>query len=128
MALTHIASRRKQRGKSQPNNPHFRTRYIATEVVTALELPNSADSTRHVIGNIAFDDDGMLYISVGEDNNGSLSQLLSDPRGKILRFEPTIPLIAPEDNPFFDADGPNYDGIYAYGLRNSFDFVFDPFS
>jgi glucose/arabinose dehydrogenase len=101
---------------------------IATEVVTAIEFPNSADSTRHVIGNIAFDDDGMLYVSVGEDNNGSLSQLLSDPRGKILRFEPTIPLIAPEDNPFFDADGPNYDGIYAYGLRNTFDFTFDPFS
>ena len=35
---------------------------------------------------------------------------------------------APEDNPFFDGDGPNYDGVYAYGFRNPYDITFDPLS
>ena len=50
------------------------------------------------------------------------SQDLSSPLGKIHRFTPGIPLKVPADNPF------GYNSIYARGLRNSFDFDFDPVS
>jgi glucose/arabinose dehydrogenase len=99
---------------------------VATDVATVLTLPNETESDRHNIGNIAFGSDGMLYVAVGDDSMSATAQMLGDPRGKILRFDPTSPLTAPEDNPFYDGEGPNYDPIYAYGLRNSFDFAFDP--
>lgn len=35
---------------------------------------------------------------------------------------------APEDNPFYDRDGPNVDSVFAYGFRNTFAFAFDPFT
>ena len=98
----------------------------ATEVVEAYTSPNSGDDGTHNLNNMAFGDDGMLYVTIGDDAQSFLAQHLGDPRGKIHRFRPTIPLTAPSDNPFFDGDGPNEDSIYAYGLRNSFDFTFDP--
>jgi glucose/arabinose dehydrogenase len=101
---------------------------VATDVTTVLTLPNDTGSDRHNIGNIAFGNDGKLYVSVGDDSLDGIAQFLGDPRGKILRFDPTRPLSAPEDNPFYDGEGPNYDAIYAFGLRNPFDLVFDPLS
>jgi glucose/arabinose dehydrogenase len=98
----------------------------ASDVTVVLTLPNDTESDRHNIGNIVFGNDGKLYVSVGDDNQAGFAQQIGDPRGKILRFDPTNPLNAPGDNPFYDGDGPNYDPIYAFGLRNSFDFVFDP--
>ncbi len=98
----------------------------AVKVETALETPNNAGDGIHNMNNLAFGQDGMLYVTVGEDNDANHTQNMREPRGKILRFMPTIPLTAPGDNPFYDGEGPNYDGIYAFGLRNSFDFVIDP--
>jgi glucose/arabinose dehydrogenase len=99
---------------------------VATDVVEAYTSPNSGDDGTHNLNNMVFGPDGMLYVTIGDDAQGFLAQHLGDPRGKIHRFKPTIPLIAPLDNPFYDGDGPNEDSIYAYGLRNSFDFTFDP--
>ncbi|MGH9202771.1 MAG: PQQ-dependent sugar dehydrogenase, partial [Vicinamibacterales bacterium] len=97
----------------------------ATPVFTS---PNSEGDGTHNGGNLHFGPDGKLYVSIGEDNQSGLAQRLDDLRGKILRFNPTTPLTAPEDNPFYDGDGPNVDAIYVYGLRNPFDFTFDPWS
>jgi len=99
---------------------------VATDVVEAYTSPNSDDDGTHNLNNMVFGSDGMLYVTIGDDAQGFLSEHLGDPRGKIHRFKPTIPLSAPPDNPFYDGDGPNEDSIYAFGLRNSFDFTFDP--
>lgn len=80
--------------------------------------PDSASSTNHNGGRIAFGPDGMLYTVVGEDAVPSYSQDRSNnDRGKVLRMTPTGRV--PRDNPFNGR-------IFAYGIRNSFGFAFDP--
>lgn len=73
----------------------------------------------HNGGCILFGPDGKLYVSLGELNRNAniISQLRSNPRGKILRYndDGTIPA----DNPFGETNP-----IYVYGLRNSFGFDF----
>jgi glucose/arabinose dehydrogenase len=85
--------------------------------------------TIHNGGNLHFGSDGKLYISVGnsDDKNDGVdpAQGLNSPLGKLHRYNPTNPLSAPADNPFYHLPGADQ-SIYAYGLRNSFDFDFDP--
>ena len=100
----------------------------ATDVQVAYTSPNIIETDRHNIGNLTFGPDGYLYVSIGEGTLDYLANNLSDPRGKILRFEPTVPLTPAEDNPFHDGEGPTFDEIYAYGFRNPFDLTFDPIS
>ena len=86
----------------------------------------------HNGGNLHFGPDGKLYISVGNSNEDTTNpaepaQNLASPLGKIHRYNPTMPLSIPADNPFANllhVDKSNY----AYGLRNPFDFTFDPIS
>jgi glucose/arabinose dehydrogenase len=77
----------------------------------------------HHGGSLAFGPDGYLYISVGEHLNSANSQDLKNPRGKILRIARNGTI--PTSNPFYDGAGPNYDEIWAYGLRNPFRMSFD---
>lgn len=77
----------------------------------------------HVAGNIHFGPDGYLWVSLGNYVIPDLSQDVAEPMGSILRLD-RLGDAAPE-NPFegrADAD----QRIYAYGLRNSFDFAFHP--
>ena len=86
-------------------------------------------SSNHVAGNIHFGKDNKLYISIGDMNLSAQAQSLSSFRGKILRINSDGSI--PTDNPFYDDGNPltgNDDRIWAYGLRNSFDFTFSPFN
>ncbi len=77
----------------------------------------------HISGNIHFGPDGKLYIAMGENGNPNNAQDVTVPNGKFHRInsDGTIP----SDNPVFTQTGA-LRSLYAMGLRNSFDFTFDP--
>lgn len=83
-----------------------------------FSAPASA-SPYHNGGRILFGPDGMLYAIVGDGHDAANAQDLSDDdRGKILRMTPNGR--SPTSNPFPRSR------IWAYGIRNSFGFAFDP--
>lgn len=79
-------------------------------------------ATWHVGGNIHFGPDGKLYITLGESGNQYWPQDLRFTQGKIHRINPDGTI--PADNPFVNSPGA-LPSIYAYGMRNTFDFTFD---
>jgi MYXO-CTERM domain-containing protein len=84
-----------------------------------LELPSRAGTDRHYAANLRFTADGeYLFIALGDLRQDELAQNLDRLPGSILRYnaDGTIP----DDNPF-GSDSP----IFAYGLRNPFDFDLD---
>ena len=96
--------------------------------VILADLPKArVNATLHVGGNILFGPDGYLYLSLGDFGPGSVGrepQDLSLLQGKILRVDKADGS-APPDNPF--VDDPDADPrIFAYGLRNPYDFTFHP--
>ena len=89
-------------------------------------------ATNHNGGQLQFDANGLLYISVGDGGSGvsppgEAARDLEDLRGKILRIRPIAsggrPYSIPASNPFVGTAGA--DEIFAYGLRNPFRFSFD---
>ncbi len=102
------------------------TTNLATEVVLWQDDKESSDI--HHGGGLLFGADGKLYISTGDGHDtkpGAThdSQNLTNFKGKVLRInrDGTVPT----DNPFFDGAGPNYDEIWARGLRNPFRISYD---
>ncbi len=98
---------------------------------TILFGPFAHAGPGHKSGDLEFGPDGMLYFSFGDGNTADElpmdpSQILSDPRGSILRFDVDAPFPhVPADNPFVGT--PNAEPlIWAYGLRNPFRFDIDP--
>ena len=91
------------------------------EVMFSASLDNNA--LIHHGGNLHFDEDGLLYYTIGDNEIPAHAQDLTTPQGAMHRFQVTDEGLVPApDNPFEESS------IYAYGLRNSFDFTFDPFS
>jgi aldose sugar dehydrogenase len=88
-----------------------------------LSVPILTESYIHNGGNVHFDSDGLLYLSLGDYDDPTNAQNLETLPGKIHRFQVTDEGLKPApDNPFPD------NSIYAYGFRNPFDFTIDPFS
>jgi glucose/arabinose dehydrogenase len=76
----------------------------------------------HGTRTLHFGPDGKLYVSVGSSCNLCVE---SDPRrAAILRFNPDGSI--PVDNPFASDADPNKRPVWAYGLRNSVDFLWSP--
>ncbi len=89
----------------------------ATRVI--LSAPSSTSSDHHG-GRILFGPDGKLYVVIGDDRVAANAQDLSaNLRGKILRIN--LDGSIPAGNPFGTR-------IWAYGIRNSIGFAFDPFT
>ncbi|MEO8233352.1 MAG: PQQ-dependent sugar dehydrogenase [Ignavibacteriota bacterium] len=111
--------------------------------------PDSADKNSELIlltydqpysnhngGCLAFGTDGYLYISAGDGglggdpqgNGQNITKLL----GKIIRIDvnnpqPPLNYGIPSDNPFVDSTNVNVrKEIYAWGMRNTWRFSFDP--
>jgi len=73
-------------------------------------------------GAIAFDDEGYLYLSVGDRSEQVVAQMGELPQGKILRLNDDGS--TPVDNPFVES--PDFDNrIYALGVRNPQGLAFD---
>lgn len=101
----------------------------ATDPTVIFEQSDPFSAGNHTGGNIHIrpGEPDKLYITIGDRASSGNSQLLSNPWGKILRIntDGSIPM----DNPYYDDGDPssqNDDRIWAWGLRNSFDFCFSP--
>lgn len=86
----------------------------------------------HHIGKILFTEESYLLVGLGDgnartdspDEYGFGSQDLTDLRGSILRIDvSSLPYSIPADNPFVGTD--KKQEIYAYGLRNPWQFTID---
>jgi glucose/arabinose dehydrogenase len=89
-----------------------------------LELDNLSVAANHNGGALHFGPDGKLYIAVGENATRTNSQTLSNLLGKMLRINADGSI--PSDNPFFTQATGNNRAIWALGLRNPFNFAFQP--
>ena len=84
----------------------------------------------HNGGGLAFGNDGMLYIGLGDGGAGGdplgNGQDLGVPLGKMLRIDVDSgnPYTVPTDNPFVSSANA-FREIWAYGLRNPWRFSFD---
>lgn len=94
----------------------------ASDLVIALTAPVLTNSMSHVMNNLHFGPDGLLYVVNGDHQFAANAQDMTLIAGKMHRFVPGVPLSIPGDNPFPGSS------IYALGLRNTFDFTFDPLS
>lgn len=95
----------------------------AQDVRTLARYPITTGELLHNGGNVHFSPDGHLFLSLGDFGKPANAQDLSVPQGKLLRFRLTDDgtLLPAVGNPYGD-DNP----AYAIGLRNPFDFTFDP--
>ena len=101
---------------------------VGVEPAILLDARITTGYPVHNGGNMAFGPDGMLYVTLGENNFPPWSVQFDVPYGKVLRIQPNDGS-APRDNPFYDDGDPatgNDDRIFAYGLRNPFDLTFRP--
>lgn len=90
--------------------------------VVLLNIPLTTNNLWHQGGNIHFGPDGMLYLGIGEYYQANLAQDVNAIPGKINRFQVVgDTLVAAPDNPIPGS------AAFAYGLRNPFDFDFDPY-
>lgn len=76
----------------------------------------------HQGGGIHFGPDGRLYVGLGEQTAGVISQHMDALQGKILRLNPDGSI--PSDNPFVKETNGKYQAIWAKGCRNPFTFAF----
>jgi glucose/arabinose dehydrogenase len=94
----------------------------ASDAKVMLDIPTRGN-LYHQGANIHFGPDGMLYLSIGDYKEASYAQNLDVIPGKIARFQVTDEgLVAASDNPFPGSVA------FAYGLRNPYDFDFDPYA
>jgi glucose/arabinose dehydrogenase len=101
---------------------------IGSDPEVMLSVPIETGSLIHNGGNLRFDDDGLLYVSFGDYDLPANSQDLTTIPGKLHRYEVTEDGLVPAaDNPVLADDGTEAQAsIFAYGLRNPWDFDFDP--
>ena len=95
---------------------------VAGSELILYEDPQNANDEHHG-GAVFFDNAGKLFFTTGDHFQGTPSQQLTSPRGKVHRInsDGTVPT----DNPFYDGSGPNVDSIWALGLRNPFRASYD---
>jgi glucose/arabinose dehydrogenase len=79
----------------------------------------------HFGSRLAFDRQGFLYISLGENNQRATAQELDKLQGKLVRLNPDGSV--PPDNPFVGKPGARTE-IWSYGHRNPQGMALNPWS
>jgi len=116
--LVYVYATRSAGGRLSNQILRYRDRNGSGVNRTVLFTSVAGGSPYHNGGRIAFGPDGMLYAIVGDAHDSSNAQVTAnDDRGKIIRVEPNGNV--PGDNPFGNR-------VWAFGIRNSFGFAFDP--
>jgi len=93
------------------------------KTVIVAGLPTNGGN--HNGGAIGVGPDGKLYWAIGDNGIGrGVNADLASLAAKVGRAN--LDGGVPNDNPFFDGDGPNADYIWARGLRNPFTMTFQP--
>ncbi len=87
-----------------------------------IDFDPTLKSIFHSAGDLHFHSDGTLYVGVGDNANHKNAQLLTNPFGKILRFNRDGSI--PQDNPLYNQTTGLEKAIWAYGFRNPFSFHF----
>ncbi len=104
-----------------------RGRWLGGVQITELEdllVTNAARrSGRHFGSRLAFDNQGYLYMTVGDRGQRKFAQDLSQHAGKVLRLHADGRI--PEDNPFLNNKGALPE-IYSFGHRNPQGLAYDP--
>ncbi len=94
-----------------------------SEVVLLGDIPIPTDL--HDGGGMAFGNDGLLYLGIGDGGIPSAAQDMTSLLGKLVRLDVSnYPNIIPADNPYVGTPGIR-DEIYAAGLRNPFKLAVD---
>jgi glucose/arabinose dehydrogenase len=83
-----------------------------------IDLPGLSTATNHNGGALHFGADGKLYVGVGDNANSASAPDLTNPFGKLLRFNADGSI--PADNPHFTTQTGLARAIWARGLRNPF--------
>jgi aldose sugar dehydrogenase len=115
--LVYVFATRNQGGELRNQILRYRDRRGSGMQRRIVFSAPAGSAPNHHGGRILFGPDGLLYAVIGEGAEPERSQDLADDRGKILRIEPDGDV--PSDNPL---DG----RLFAFGIRNSFGFAFDP--
>ncbi|MBC8044447.1 MAG: PQQ-dependent sugar dehydrogenase [Rhizobacter sp.] len=122
------------RYQADPANPDAA---LLTSKVNVLSFVKNQSNSNHNGGKIAFGPDGYLYASIGDGGGGNDPQKNAQDTsrffGKILRIdvdlksgnEVTGDYAIPADNPFAGTSATRKE-IYAWGVRNTWRFSFDP--
>jgi len=99
---------------------------LAGSAVVLRSLPTLPDFCGHISGDMHFAQDGTLLVTYGDGGyDVSPSLDLSSDRGKMLRLDPVTGQAAADNFFANDGDPLTLADIWAYGLRNTFDFTID---
>ena len=118
---------------TSPTNHNRVSRFTASSTDPNVAEPGSEvvifdltdlGAANHNGGAIHFGPDGKLYVAAGDNGIGSNAQTLANVLGKILRINPDGSI--PSDNPFYSQASGQNRAIWALGLRNPYNFGFQP--
>lgn len=103
-----------------------RARFDGKALVDGRDLfvaDNCNTGNPHFGSKLAFSQDGLLFMTIGDRGDRNRAQNLNSHGGKILRFKDDGSV--PQDNPFAGKDGSKPE-IYSYGHRNAQGLAFNP--
>ena len=115
------------------NDPTLREYHVgpdpdAADPASGVDLFSGVphQSQGHYASDIQFGPDGMLYYSLGDDDDYDFPQASASKFGKILRLDvDRPPTFVPVDNPFAAPGDAGDDWVWALGFRNPWRFSFD---